>query len=99
MLVVQEIYQERVVHRRQAEFNRLRKEKEDRISRILESRRQERERMRKFKFYLNHEEERLRKLHEEEEARRREGNYSSIQSVHCLETWHCLSMNTSRLLN
>ena len=74
---MQEIYQERVVSRRQAEFDRLRKEREERISRILQSRRQERERLRKLKYYLMVEEERQQKLREEEEARKHEGNYFS----------------------
>lgn len=72
---MQEIYQERVVSHRQAEFKRLKREREERISRILQSRRQEREKMRKLKFYLKLEEERQQKLCEEEEARKREGNY------------------------
>ncbi|KAF7804556.1 Eukaryotic translation initiation factor 3 subunit A [Senna tora] len=72
MMDNKEIYQEKVVSRRQAEFNRLRREREERISRILQSRRQEREKMRKLKFYLRLEEERQQKLHEEEEARKRE---------------------------
>ncbi|XP_054781160.1 eukaryotic translation initiation factor 3 subunit A [Prosopis cineraria] len=67
-----DIYQERVVSRRQAEFNRLRREREERISRILQSRRQEREKMRKLKYYLRQEEEIQQKLREEEEVRKRE---------------------------
>ncbi|XP_062166016.1 eukaryotic translation initiation factor 3 subunit A-like [Alnus glutinosa] len=67
-----EIFQERVVSRRQEEFSRLRTEREERISQILQSRRQERERMRKLKFYLSLEEERQIKLREQEEARKLE---------------------------
>lgn len=70
---MQEIYQVRVVSHRQAEFNRLRREREERISRILQSRKQEREKMRKLKYYLKLEEERQQKMREEEEARKREG--------------------------
>jgi len=70
---MQEIYEVRVVSHRQAEFNRLRREREERISRILQSRRQEREKMRKLKYYLKLEEERQQKMREEEEARKREG--------------------------
>lgn len=77
MLLTQEIYQEKVVSRREAEFDRLKRERDERISRILQSRRQERERMRKLKFYLRLEEERQQKLQAEEEARRREGDYFS----------------------
>ncbi|TKY45578.1 Eukaryotic translation initiation factor 3 subunit A [Spatholobus suberectus] len=72
MISYKEIYQVRVVSHRQAEFNRLRREREERISRILLSRRQEREKMRKLKFYLKLEEERQQKLREEEEAQKRE---------------------------
>ncbi|KAK7245252.1 hypothetical protein RIF29_40088 [Crotalaria pallida] len=72
MLGNKEIYQEKVVSQRQAEFNRLRREREERISRILQSRRQEREKMRKLKYYLKLEEDRLEKLRAEEEARKQE---------------------------
>ncbi|KAE9621859.1 hypothetical protein Lal_00032651 [Lupinus albus] len=72
MIGNKEIYQERVVSHRQAEFNRLRREREERISRILESRRQEREKIRKLKFYLKLEEEKQEKLRAEEEARKLE---------------------------
>ncbi|WVZ07352.1 hypothetical protein V8G54_020698 [Vigna mungo] len=72
MIGNKEIYQVRVVSHRQAEFNRLRREREERISRILQSRKQEREKMRKLKYYLKLEEERQQKLREEEEARKRE---------------------------
>ncbi|KAI4349281.1 hypothetical protein L6164_009890 [Bauhinia variegata] len=72
MMENKEVYQQIVVSKRQAEFNRLRREKEERISRILQSRRQEREKLRKLKYYLNLEEERQQRLREEEEARRHE---------------------------
>lgn len=72
MMGNKEIYQERVVSHRQAEFLRLQKDREDRISRILLSRKQEREKMRKLKYYLKVEEEKRQKLREEEEARERE---------------------------
>ncbi|XP_065618280.1 eukaryotic translation initiation factor 3 subunit A-like [Quercus suber] len=67
-----EIFQERVVSHRQDEFTRLRREREEQIAQILMSRRQEREKMRKMKFYLSLEEERQKKLREEEEAQKRE---------------------------
>ncbi|KAA8536786.1 hypothetical protein F0562_029264 [Nyssa sinensis] len=65
-------FQERVMNRRQAEYNRLRAEREERINQILQKRKQEREYKRKMLFYLRSEEERLKKLHEEEEARKHE---------------------------
>ncbi|KAL6970708.1 Eukaryotic translation initiation factor 3 subunit A [Sarracenia purpurea var. burkii] len=67
-----EQFQEMVVKRRQAEYNRLRAEREERVNQILQQRRQEREYKRKMLFYLRMEEERLRKVQEEEEARKRE---------------------------
>ncbi|CAJ2671942.1 unnamed protein product [Trifolium pratense] len=56
-----EIFKEIVVNRQQVEFNRLKSERE-----------QEREKMRKLKYYLQLEEERQQKLHAEEEARKLE---------------------------
>ncbi|GMH20517.1 hypothetical protein Nepgr_022358 [Nepenthes gracilis] len=66
------IFQERVMSCRQAEYDRLRKEREERIGQILQARRQEREAKRKMLFFLRSEEERLNKQREEEEARKRE---------------------------
>lgn len=59
--------------RRRAEYDRLRADREERLNQILHQRRQEREYQRKIIFYVRMEEERLRRLHEEEEARKREG--------------------------
>ncbi|KDP23427.1 hypothetical protein JCGZ_23260 [Jatropha curcas] len=72
MLENKMIFQERVMSRRQAEFDRLRTEREERINQIIQARKQEREANRKKIFYVRTEEERLRKLREEEEARKRE---------------------------
>ncbi|CAJ2632755.1 unnamed protein product [Trifolium pratense] len=72
MMGNKEIYQEKVVSHRQAETDRLKKEREDRISRILQSRKQEREKMRKLKYFLQVEEERRQKLREAEEAQKRQ---------------------------
>ncbi|KAK9691948.1 hypothetical protein RND81_09G230900 [Saponaria officinalis] len=66
------IFQERVVSRRQAEFARMRQEREEHIGQILRERKQEREAKRKMIFYLKTEEERLNKIKQEEEARERE---------------------------
>ncbi|KAA8545218.1 hypothetical protein F0562_020002 [Nyssa sinensis] len=65
-------FQERVMNRRQSEYNKLRAEREERSNQILQKRREERESKRKMLFYLRSEEERLKKLQEEEEARKRE---------------------------
>ncbi|KAL6142562.1 hypothetical protein ACLB2K_060841 [Fragaria x ananassa] len=72
MLGNKTIFQERVVHRRQAEFEKRRAEREEQISRMIQARKLEREAMRKKIFYVRSEEERLKKLQEEEEARKRE---------------------------
>ncbi|OMO56248.1 hypothetical protein COLO4_35714 [Corchorus olitorius] len=66
------IFQERVNSRRQSELSRRREEREQRINQIIQARKQDRELKRKKIFYVRSEEERLRKLREEEEARKRE---------------------------
>ena len=66
------IFQEKVMSRRQSEFERLRQEREEHIQQIRQARRQEREAKRKMIFYLRSEEERLNRLREEEESRKRE---------------------------
>ncbi|XWS41335.1 hypothetical protein CRYUN_Cryun17cG0072700 [Craigia yunnanensis] len=78
------IFQERVMSCRQAEFDRRREEREKRINQIIQARKQERELKRKKIFYVRSEEERLRKLQEEEEARKREGVSVSINYVFML---------------
>ncbi|KAD4179657.1 hypothetical protein R6Q59_032001 [Mikania micrantha] len=65
-------FQERVVTRRQAEYNRLRAEREERLSQVLKARKEEREIKRKMLYFLRTEEERLTRLREEEEARKRQ---------------------------
>ncbi|XP_068638021.1 eukaryotic translation initiation factor 3 subunit A-like [Aristolochia californica] len=72
MMVYKDTFQDKIVRQREAEHNRLVNEREERLSRLSEARRQERERKRKLIFYLKTEEERLTKLHEEEEARKHE---------------------------
>lgn len=59
--------------RRQAEFDRRRVEREEQINQLIQARKQEREALRKKIFYVRSEEERQRKLREEEEACKREG--------------------------
>ncbi|PQQ19815.1 eukaryotic translation initiation factor 3 subunit A [Prunus yedoensis var. nudiflora] len=65
-------FQERVLHRRQSEYDRRTAEREEQISQMIQARKHEREAKRKKIFYVRSEEERLRKLHEEEEAHKRE---------------------------
>ncbi|AEE83010.1 putative protein [Arabidopsis thaliana] len=72
MLGNKEIFQAQVISRRQAEFDRIRTEREERISKIIREKKQERDIKRKQIYYLKIEEERIRKLQEEEEARKQE---------------------------
>ncbi|VAI12883.1 unnamed protein product [Triticum turgidum subsp. durum] len=62
-------FQERVVQRREAEFLSLTKEREERISQLVSSRRRERETARKLTYYLKMEEQRIQRAREEEEQR------------------------------
>ncbi|XP_058107148.1 eukaryotic translation initiation factor 3 subunit A isoform X2 [Magnolia sinica] len=66
------ILQNRITSRREAEYNRLKKEGEDRIRQLTVMRRQEREKKRKLLLFIKSEEERLTKLREEEETQKRE---------------------------
>lgn len=80
-LFLQNILQEGIASRREAEFNRLKKEREDQINQLIAMRKQEREKKRKLLYFIKSENERLTKLHEEEERRKYEGdNY-------CAELW------------
>ncbi|CAO2198731.1 unnamed protein product [Urochloa humidicola] len=72
MLEHKNAFQERIVQRREAEFGRLKKERDERISQLISSRKRERETVRKLMYYLNLEEQRIEREHEEEEARKRE---------------------------
>ncbi|NP_001311594.1 eukaryotic translation initiation factor 3 subunit A [Nicotiana tabacum] len=72
MLENKRILQEKVVSSREAEFTRMKRERQERISQIIQSRKQEREARRKMIFFLRSEEERQKRLQEEEEARKRE---------------------------
>ncbi|THU67772.1 hypothetical protein C4D60_Mb05t28220 [Musa balbisiana] len=66
------IFQQRIVNCRETEYNRLKKEREDKINQLIALRKHERETKRKMLFYLKSEEERLTRLREEEEARKHE---------------------------
>ena len=70
---LQKSFQERVISLRQDEFSRRRAEREEHIRQIIQARKAEREAQRKKIFYVRREEERIRILREEEEARKREG--------------------------
>lgn len=71
--LLQVIFQERVMSRRQAEYDRLRAQSEEQVRLELQTRKQQREAKRKKLFFLSEEEKRRQRLLEEEEARRREG--------------------------
>ncbi|VFQ69396.1 unnamed protein product [Cuscuta campestris] len=72
MMENKKIFEVRVVSRREDEQNRIKREREERISQLIQSRKQEREAKRKMLFFLKTEEERLKKQREEEEARKLE---------------------------
>ena len=67
--------------RRHAEFEKRRTEREEQINQIIQARKLERETLRKKIYYVRSEEERLRKLHEEEEARKHEGMVLSFNNL------------------
>ncbi|KZV27698.1 eukaryotic translation initiation factor 3 subunit A-like, partial [Dorcoceras hygrometricum] len=66
------ILQEKVFSQRRAEYKRLKEEKEEGINQIIRSRKQEREAKRKMIYYLRSEEEKPKRLQDEEEARKLE---------------------------
>ncbi|XP_042469824.1 eukaryotic translation initiation factor 3 subunit A-like [Zingiber officinale] len=72
MLECKEIFQHKVVIRREAEHNQLKKERDDKINQIVTMRKRDREIKRKLLYYLKSEEDRLTRQQEEEEARKRE---------------------------
>eukprot|EP00249_Psilotum_nudum_P025011 c29348_g1_i1 orf=523-3702(-) len=72
MLNDQHTFQGQAVSRRQGEFVRLKREREERIAELRLIRKQERERRRKMEYYHQQEEARLLKIQEEQEARKRE---------------------------
>ncbi|KAK9073903.1 hypothetical protein SSX86_006497 [Deinandra increscens subsp. villosa] len=65
-------FEERVVNLREAEYKRMRAEREERLNQVLKARKEERDMKRKMLYYLRTEEERLTRLREEEEARVRQ---------------------------
>ena len=75
--------EEKVVSRRKAEYDRMRAEREERLGQILKARKEERDLKRKMLFYLKTEKERLDKLREEEEARKREGYFFTFSFSFC----------------
>jgi len=74
----QNLFQQQVVSRREGEFERLRRLREERLAEERSLRSQEREVRRKKEYYRRQEEARLLKIHEEEEARKLEGLLSII---------------------
>ncbi|WMV52290.1 hypothetical protein MTR67_045675 [Solanum verrucosum] len=72
MLENERIFQERVVSCREAEFNSLKQERQERINQIIQTRKQDRDTRRKLIFFLRKEEEQQKRLQEEEDARKHE---------------------------
>ncbi|KAG6518945.1 hypothetical protein ZIOFF_022431 [Zingiber officinale] len=72
MLECKEIFQHKVVIRRETEHNQLKKERDDKINQIVTMRKRDREIKRKLLYYLKSEEDRMTRQQEEEEARKRE---------------------------
>ncbi|KAI3839630.1 hypothetical protein MKX03_018688 [Papaver bracteatum] len=72
MLENKNILQARIVSRRQSEFDKLQRERDERIAQMLQDRREIREKKRKLIFYLRSEEERQKKLAEEEALRKQQ---------------------------
>ncbi|GFP90042.1 eukaryotic translation initiation factor 3 subunit a [Phtheirospermum japonicum] len=66
------IFQDRVLTRRRAEYDRITAERELRINNIILTRKEEREAKRKIIYFLRTEEEKQKRLREEEEARKLE---------------------------
>ncbi|XP_049401432.1 eukaryotic translation initiation factor 3 subunit A-like [Solanum stenotomum] len=72
MLENEKIFQERVVSCREAEFNSMKQERQERINQIIQTRKQDRDTRRKLIFFLRKEEEQQKRLQEEEDARKHE---------------------------
>ncbi|XP_076927506.1 eukaryotic translation initiation factor 3 subunit A [Bidens hawaiensis] len=66
------LFESVVVQRRQAEYERLKAERKERINQVLQARKEERDLKKKMLYYLRTEEDRLTKLREEEEAQKRQ---------------------------
>lgn len=74
--LLQVIFQERVMKRRQAEYDRLRAQREEQIRQELQARKQEREILRKRKFFLIEEQKRREREAREAEAHRIAGTHA-----------------------
>ncbi|XP_073036836.1 eukaryotic translation initiation factor 3 subunit A-like [Primulina eburnea] len=72
MLMNKQIFQQRVLNHRRAEYNRLKEERDERIRQIIQTRKHERETKRKMIYFLISEEEKQKRLRAEEEARKLE---------------------------
>ncbi|KAL9667514.1 hypothetical protein QQ045_001875 [Rhodiola kirilowii] len=72
MLENKNIFQERVISRRQSEYNRMKAEAREQLEQVKKANKEARETRRKLLFYLQGEEERQKKAREEEEIRKRE---------------------------
>lgn len=71
--MLQNILQARIVSCRQSEFDRLQRERDERIAQLLQDHREIREKQRRLIFNLRSEEERQKKLEEDEALRKQQG--------------------------
>ena len=77
VLIMQNIFQNQVVNHHQGEFERLKREWEERLVELRAFQKQKRDMHRKMEYYRRQKEARLTKLKEEEEARKHEGKIGS----------------------
>jgi hypothetical protein len=71
--ILQDAMRQKINERRQAEIGQVMQERNDRIKQRVAMRKMERNRMCKLIYFVTSEEERITRLRQEEEARKREG--------------------------
>ncbi|WVZ72030.1 hypothetical protein U9M48_020550 [Paspalum notatum var. saurae] len=81
MLEHKNAFQQRIVQRREAEFGRLKKERDEHISQLISSRKRERETVRKLMYYLNLEEQRIERLQEERRKREEAERKAKLDAI------------------
>ncbi|PWZ32080.1 Eukaryotic translation initiation factor 3 subunit A [Zea mays] len=81
MLEHKNALQERIIQERAAEFGRLKKERDERMNRLISSRKRERETVRKLMFYLNLEEQRIEMLPEERRKREEAERKAKLDAI------------------
>ncbi|GJN37643.1 hypothetical protein PR202_gb26619 [Eleusine coracana subsp. coracana] len=81
MLEHKNAFQDRIIQRREAEFSHLKKERDERINQLISSRKRERETVRKLMYYLNMEEQRIEKIHEERKKREEAERKAKLDAI------------------